>query len=168
VPPRAAHVLHPRPQAPELFLGDRYGPAVDVYSFGIVAWELAARETPWDELGAKDYLDEFNMLDMALRTGRRPTVPARVEAAQPTFVAMMRRCWATRPDDRPSFSEVVLQLEAAAAADGEAAATADISIQQGDAPAWRSFKGEFVNPAFITPDGHYEDLGDSLDDFALL
>ena len=37
--------------APEVFRGDtRYTTAIDVFSYGIVMWEVATREVPWREL----------------------------------------------------------------------------------------------------------------------
>ena len=39
--------------------------------------------------------------------GDRPEVPVEAEDEMPEYVALMRRCWATSPDDRPSANEVV-------------------------------------------------------------
>lgn len=40
--------------APELFVGrTKYGPKVDVYSFGVILWELATRENPWSDVEAE-------------------------------------------------------------------------------------------------------------------
>jgi serine/threonine protein kinase len=45
--------------APEVFFGSTtYGAEVDVYSFGIIMWELATRKNPWYELGAETYIDQ--------------------------------------------------------------------------------------------------------------
>ena len=98
------------PQAPELFFGDAYGFAVDVYSFAIIMWELLTRGWPWAELNAADYLDGFAKLDDALRAGRRPAYAAVLETEHPVFVATMRACWVTEPGARPVFDAVVRQL----------------------------------------------------------
>jgi serine/threonine protein kinase len=101
------------PQAPEAFRGDqKYSPSVDVYSFGIVLWEMCTRETPWDELG-KDvsYIELIALLTDALQTGRRPRLSVDVEEAHPAFVAVMRACWAGDPMNRPSFFEVIHMLQ---------------------------------------------------------
>ncbi len=36
--------------APELLNGESYSIKVDIYSYGIVLWEIAARKTPYIEL----------------------------------------------------------------------------------------------------------------------
>jgi serine/threonine protein kinase len=101
--------------APEVFRGDqRYTKAVDVYSFGIVLWELATRKTPWKE----DIEDSeiatslFNGINRALQTGQRPAIPDDVLAEHGAFVAVMKRCWAGDPIDRPGFTEAARNLAA--------------------------------------------------------
>ena len=37
--------------APEVVAGKSYDRAADVYSFGIILWELATWRIPWEELG---------------------------------------------------------------------------------------------------------------------
>ena len=83
---------------------------MDVYSFGIVLWELATREVPWDsELPSGD-LPFFKALNHALQTGRRPAIPPAVLAEHGAFVDVMKRCWSGDPVDRPSFSDVVRDI----------------------------------------------------------
>jgi serine/threonine protein kinase len=96
--------------APEVYRGDRnYTGAVDVYSYGIMMWELATRKKPWvDELS--DGTAFFRQLNRALQTGRRPAIPDDVAAEHGEFVAVMQRCWASDPADRPSFAEVSTEL----------------------------------------------------------
>jgi serine/threonine protein kinase len=99
--------------APEVFRGDQtYTNAVDVYSFGVVLWELATRETPWAREVPTDDTGFFEVLNKALQTGRRPTVPAAVSQEHGRFVSIMSRCWAGDPVDRPSFSVAASELAA--------------------------------------------------------
>jgi len=46
--------------APEIFLetSSNYGPKVDVYSYGIIMWELAMRAHPWSEFDHLTYVRE--------------------------------------------------------------------------------------------------------------
>ena len=98
--------------APEVFRGDQnYTNAVDVYSFGIVMWELATRKTPWKDIeGGSVETVLFDELNDALKHGRRPAIPDYVLAEHGAFVAVMRRCWAGDPVNRPSFAVVASAL----------------------------------------------------------
>ena len=106
--------------APEMFRGDRlYGRAIDVYSFGIVMWELTTRQTPWRELegdatgcGEDASVSFFKELNRALQSNRRPTIPEDVVLSFPHYVEVMKRSWAGDPADRPTFTEVVDELSA--------------------------------------------------------
>lgn len=92
-----------------------YGAGVDVYSFGIVMWELATRQTPWSELdegGGNSSIRFFTELNLALQTGRRPPLTDSITVVCPLFVGVMRRCWAGDPADRPSFSDAATDLAA--------------------------------------------------------
>ena len=78
-----------------------YDCSVDLYSFGIVMWEIASQRLPW--LGVTK-----NLLQMILN-GERPFVDT--AAWTPAYCALLQRCWATSPKDRPSFAEVCLALK---------------------------------------------------------
>ena len=58
-----------------------------------------------------------------VRAGRRPLLPADPGALPggtfprlPAYLELMQRCWAQRPEDRPSFVEVVAVLRELATA----------------------------------------------------
>eukprot|EP00048_Salpingoeca_helianthica_P010967 m.157349 g.157349 ORF g.157349 m.157349 type:complete len:1002 (+) comp15164_c0_seq1:353-3358(+) len=90
--------------APEILAGRAYGAAADVYSYGILLWEIASQTAPW-----ADVADAFlgNQLRELIEAGQRPGI----EAAWPAdFVAVMRQCWATSPSDRPSFAHISAKL----------------------------------------------------------
>ena len=99
--------------APELFVGGtKYGAEVDLYSFGVILWELATRKIPWEEvITTTEYIYFFAALSKALENGDRPAVPAEVVQAAPEFVAIMRECWDTDQTARPGAAAVAELLE---------------------------------------------------------
>ena len=99
--------------APELFVGGtKYGAEVDLYSFGVIMWELLTRKVPWEEaIDTTQYILFFAALCTALENGDRPLIPAEVAEAAPEFVALMEECWATDPAARPEAAAVVRHLE---------------------------------------------------------
>lgn len=100
--------MTPSSQAPEVFRGDQsYGSPVDVYSFGIIMWEISTRQKPWSDLGDDaSFIGLIKLLTTALQTGRRPKIPAALAKAQGMYVEAMEQCWGGDPAERPSFAEV--------------------------------------------------------------
>jgi serine/threonine protein kinase len=90
--------------APELMKkrDSTYTEQVDVYSFGIVAWELIAKDQPFKNLGFNHLIAE------AVLSGERPIIP---ETCPKWFATLITRCWAQDPNQRPSFSELTEELE---------------------------------------------------------
>eukprot|EP00047_Mylnosiga_fluctuans_P020440 m.92505 g.92505 ORF g.92505 m.92505 type:complete len:1008 (+) comp8513_c0_seq1:46-3069(+) len=103
---RTRGVGTPRWMAPELLKGSAvYGPEVDVYSFGIVMWEIASQRLPWEDLKAKFFM--ATLLNK-LEAGERPEC----EAGWPvTYTLLMQTCWATLPADRPGFERAIKVLD---------------------------------------------------------
>ncbi|AJF96760.1 ser/thr kinase [Pandoravirus inopinatum] len=92
--------------APEVIRGARYSEKVDVYSFGIVMWEVVTRRRPFADRGFAD-------VALAVLDGMRPTIPT---ACPPDLADLMAACWDADPDARPSMGEVVSRLDAIALA----------------------------------------------------
>ncbi|GMH39575.1 hypothetical protein BSKO_07473 [Bryopsis sp. KO-2023] len=88
--------------APEKWRGLPIGPPNDIYSFGIILWELVSNTRPWSGRGPSEIL-------VSVVGGRRPAVDGEWDRE---YVALMRRCWAADAENRPSSTEVFDQLTA--------------------------------------------------------
>ena len=74
----------------------------DVYSFGIILWEIASRKPPYAEITNR------NELYNKLKEGLRPKIP---KDCPLEISKLMRKCWVRNPGVRPSFKEIVKKLE---------------------------------------------------------
>eukprot|EP01137_Pigoraptor_chileana_P024831 Opistho-2@93423 len=95
--------------APELITGtDQLTGAADVYSYGIILWELMGRCLPYRYAAGM-----APMLAMhVVRSHHRPMpLP---ESAPAPFVDLMRSCWDADPSSRPNFTSISRSLEAMA------------------------------------------------------
>eukprot|EP00928_Gymnodinium_smaydae_P052458 TRINITY_DN3635_c0_g1_i1.p1 TRINITY_DN3635_c0_g1~~TRINITY_DN3635_c0_g1_i1.p1 ORF type:complete len:336 (+),score=48.18 TRINITY_DN3635_c0_g1_i1:84-1010(+) len=91
--------------APEVFTGTRYTTKADVFSFGIVIYEVICRHMAFEDQDA----DSAGQL---LASGQRPTFEHVPESCPRELVDLMVRCWAQSPDDRPTAGEIHAELYA--------------------------------------------------------
>jgi hypothetical protein len=69
-------VFNPDWLAPEIILNQPYSMSSDVFSFGIILWELVSRQHPFDEYAARFMgLPDTFKEDAIAKEGLRPTVP---------------------------------------------------------------------------------------------
>ena len=93
--------------APEV-ITQNYGFKADVYSFGMVMYELLTCKIPWDGDQRTRWI---NQLMRIIRQGERPVIDdACLIHAPEGFVELMKQCWRTNPKERPRFDEVLLAL----------------------------------------------------------
>lgn len=93
--------------APEVILHQKYNEKVDVYSFGIILFELFTSTVPYA------HLSPLEAAAAVVREGLRPEVPPDVH---PAVAALASRCWSTLSADRPSFAAILDMMPALNAA----------------------------------------------------
>jgi serine/threonine protein kinase len=120
----ATSVQTPLWMAPEMLLGKPFDEKADVYSFGIILWQLLTREEPFAEFtelepfikvrhGALAVVFPCSCLRLTALiqavavSGYRPPIPP---GTNPRLAFLISKCWHALPALRPSFSEIDTQL----------------------------------------------------------
>jgi serine/threonine protein kinase len=93
----------PMYMAPEVMRNKEFDEKADVYSFGILLWEILTERKPFES--HKNW-DTF--VEAVADDGERPLIPA---SCPPALRALMEDCWAGEPGLRPSFSEITDRLD---------------------------------------------------------
>jgi serine/threonine protein kinase len=92
--------------APEVLSRQAYGAAIDVYSFGIVMWEIYTRLQPYDD----QVLPVFyaDLIDMICVRRVRPTIPP---GCPEGWKELMEECWSHNSKDRSMFQAIVPKID---------------------------------------------------------
>ncbi|CAB4410617.1 unnamed protein product [Rhizophagus irregularis] len=85
--------------APEIFRGSIFSKEADIYSFGMVMWELTTGCKPFDNVD-HDHTLIYKILD-----GERPKI---TEDTPECYVNLMKSCWDADPKKRPSIKDIRL------------------------------------------------------------
>ena len=80
-----------------------YDEKCDVYSFGMCLWEILTQERVFSDLPSLEKL-----VFAVVEEGHRPAIPANC----PTSLRqLITACWDADPQKRPSFQEILEQLD---------------------------------------------------------
>eukprot|EP01105_Mastigella_eilhardi_P027575 TRINITY_DN856_c0_g1_i5.p1 TRINITY_DN856_c0_g1~~TRINITY_DN856_c0_g1_i5.p1 ORF type:complete len:1032 (-),score=200.26 TRINITY_DN856_c0_g1_i5:127-3222(-) len=100
--------------APEVLANCQYGPKSDVFSYASTLWQIQSEEEPYSDMHdvweISDYVTDgkacnkhYNTLTNTQRLKFKPDAPA-------DFVSVVNQCWSHNPDNRPSFSQIIVMM----------------------------------------------------------
>ena len=91
-----------RYMAPEVFRHERYGTAVDVFAFGIIAFQILQNCTPYEG---------FDPVEAARACALEDFRPTFVDPINSELKAIIQHCWHSDPGSRPKFVDIVDRLD---------------------------------------------------------
>ncbi|XP_025887455.1 protein kinase and PP2C-like domain-containing protein isoform X4 [Solanum lycopersicum] len=105
--------------APEVLTKEVHTEKSDVYSFGITVNELLTGIVPYTDLRAETQAHtvlEMNYTEQQLTAavvseGLRPVLADIQSSAPASLVSLIERCWDKDPQNRPSFDDIVVELD---------------------------------------------------------
>lgn len=90
-----------RYMAPEVALRQPYNEKADVYSYGILIWQMASDRMPFADLSLEQFMQNIVM------GGERPEID---KAWPPRFQNILRSCFEIDPKRRPSFEWICAEF----------------------------------------------------------
>jgi len=87
--------------APEVMRHERYNYAADLYSLGILMWEIITRETPFQ------FMSQIEAAGSVALEGKRPPLPNSIPFS---LSALIEKCWAEQPGERMEVKDVIEHL----------------------------------------------------------
>ncbi|XP_061343656.1 probable serine/threonine-protein kinase SIS8 isoform X2 [Gastrolobium bilobum] len=88
--------------APEVLRNEPSNEKCDVYSFGVILWELSTLQQPWGGMNPMQVVGAVGFQH------RRLDIPDDVD---PAIADIIRKCWQTDPKLRPTFAEILAALK---------------------------------------------------------
>ncbi|CAL5337967.1 unnamed protein product [Camellia sinensis] len=92
----------PQWMAPEVLRNEPSDEKSDIYSYGVILWELATEKIPWDNLNAMQVIGAVGFMNQQLE------IPKDVD---PQWTSIIESCWHSEPQLRPSFHELMEKLK---------------------------------------------------------
>jgi serine/threonine protein kinase len=92
----------------QVLRGDSYTEKADIHSFGVVLWELLMQQHPFMEEESNRYV-----LLMKLGSGQLRLAPLDPGLVGEALAKLVERCLSYDPNLRPSFQEILGELEEA-------------------------------------------------------
>ena len=103
--------VNPRWLAPEILRGENCTRASDVFSFGVIMWEILTRRVPWEGETT------WSIVGQVQNGGRLRVDDEMFEHAEDMddetveeYIVLMQSCWDQDPDKRPEFGTIAASL----------------------------------------------------------
>lgn len=90
------------PIAAEVLANQSYTTTADVYSYGIILWELLTAKCPYESM------TPIQCALAVLNKNQRPEIPP---WCPPALHALIRKCVKKEPTERPSFEDILELLD---------------------------------------------------------
>ncbi|XP_026665790.1 probable serine/threonine-protein kinase SIS8 isoform X2 [Phoenix dactylifera] len=88
----------PQWMAPEVLRNEPSDEKSDVYSYGVILWELVTEKIPWENLNSVQVIGAVGFMNQRLE------LPKDLD---PQWVSIIESCWHSEPNLRPSFQELL-------------------------------------------------------------
>jgi serine/threonine protein kinase len=82
---------------PEVAMRQPYNEKTDVYSFGILLWQMAKDKTPFKGMNRNDFMNRV------VKKGERPKID---KSWTPEFIQLLESCWHQDQSQRPTFEMI--------------------------------------------------------------
>ncbi|KAI3965794.1 hypothetical protein MKX01_010751 [Papaver californicum] len=92
----------PQWMAPEVMRNDPLDEKSDVFSFGVILWELCTQMIPWGTLNSFQVIGAVGFMDQRL------DIP---KDTGPDWASLIESCWHSEPKCRPTFERLLGQLK---------------------------------------------------------
>jgi serine/threonine protein kinase len=89
-------------RAPEVFKEEQYTEKVDVFSFGVMLYEIVTGRRIYPTAG------DFPTLRERVTQGKMPLIPSEVA---PFVSNLISSCWSLEADERPTFGDILCRLQ---------------------------------------------------------
>ncbi|CAN4111239.1 unnamed protein product [Withania somnifera] len=91
----------PEWMAPEVLRNEPSNEKCDIYSFGVILWELATLELPWSGMNPMQVVGAVGFQNKRLEISKE---------LDPIVARIIWECWQTDPNLRPSFAQLAVAL----------------------------------------------------------